>query len=306
MIGLYPTPEHASENLLPDVYLKEHIDKYYEDLFLELTKYGQIDELHIAANLCEHLLGGVFVKFIDENDAEKAHQDLNRRFYEGKAIVAQYSPVTNFRAARCQQFEEGGCSRGAECNYLHVRQPSPELAESLYRFNREFWAAYRKEHGLPEPVIRSQPQRRRAEGRDGRGDRRDFGRRDDRWERRESMDDRHEHRRDDRRDERRGDRRDDRRDDNRGYRRDDRRDDRREDRWGDRREDRWDDSRHDRPDFMRDDREGCWGSRGSYDRFDRGDRWRDDRRDDRPSHWDDHRGNRRDDRREPRDRQERW
>ena len=34
---------------------------------------------------------------------------LNGRYYAGKVIVAEYSPVTDFREAKCRQYNEGSC-----------------------------------------------------------------------------------------------------------------------------------------------------------------------------------------------------
>eukprot|EP00961_Rhodomonas_salina_P066782 896588-Rhodomonas_salina.4 len=34
---------------------------------------------------------------------------LNGRFYAGRLIMAEYSPVTDFRESRCRQYEETSC-----------------------------------------------------------------------------------------------------------------------------------------------------------------------------------------------------
>ena len=34
---------------------------------------------------------------------------LNGRFYAGKVILAEYSPVTDFKEAKCRQYKEGSC-----------------------------------------------------------------------------------------------------------------------------------------------------------------------------------------------------
>jgi len=41
-----------------------------------------------------HLLGNVYVKFRHEEDAQKALSNLAGRFYAGKPIIAEFSPVT--------------------------------------------------------------------------------------------------------------------------------------------------------------------------------------------------------------------
>ena len=78
-------------------------------MFLELAKYGEVEELHVCDNIGEHLLGNVYVKFYDEQDADKAMRGLNGRFYAGKPIKIEFSPVTDFKESRCRLYVEGSC-----------------------------------------------------------------------------------------------------------------------------------------------------------------------------------------------------
>ena len=77
------------------------------------------------------MVGNVYVKFSDEEEAEKALSNLYGRFYAGRALTCEYSPVTDFREARCRQFDEGQCSRGGYCNFMHIREPSRALRKNL-------------------------------------------------------------------------------------------------------------------------------------------------------------------------------
>jgi len=43
---------------------------------------------------------------------------LNGRFYAGKVIVAEYSPVTDFKEAKCRQYKEGAC----DSIFLDIKQ----------------------------------------------------------------------------------------------------------------------------------------------------------------------------------------
>ena len=45
-----------------------------EDVFEELDKFGEIENLNVCDNLADHMVGSVYVKFKDENDAAKAMQ----------------------------------------------------------------------------------------------------------------------------------------------------------------------------------------------------------------------------------------
>ena len=46
-------------------------------------------------------------QFRYEEDAEKAVQQLNNRWFNGLPIHAELSPVTDFREACCRQYEMG-------------------------------------------------------------------------------------------------------------------------------------------------------------------------------------------------------
>lgn len=40
-------------------------------------QYGEIDEINVCENIGEHMVGNVYVKFMREEDADKALEDLN-------------------------------------------------------------------------------------------------------------------------------------------------------------------------------------------------------------------------------------
>ena len=49
---------------------------FYEDIFEELAKHGTIENLNVCDNLADHMVGSVYVKFLDEDAAAKAMQSL--------------------------------------------------------------------------------------------------------------------------------------------------------------------------------------------------------------------------------------
>jgi len=125
----------AEGNKVSDDALKEsltHFEDFYEEVFLELVKFGEVKDLIVCDNLGDHLIGSVYVKFATEEEAENAYKGLNGRYYSGKAIVCEYSPVTDFRESRCRQFEEGACGRGGYCNFMHLKYISRDFKKSLY------------------------------------------------------------------------------------------------------------------------------------------------------------------------------
>jgi len=84
-----------------------HFEDFYEEVFMELAKYGEIEEMAVADNIGDHMIGNVYTKFITEEQAKLAMQGLNGRFYSGRTIMCEYSPVTDFREAKCRQYNDG-------------------------------------------------------------------------------------------------------------------------------------------------------------------------------------------------------
>lgn len=90
--NLYLSPLNSAQtaNQLESHVQKElqmHFDDVYEELFVEMEeKYGEIEELNICENLSDHLVGNTYVKFRYEEDAEKACNDLNNRWFNGQSV----------------------------------------------------------------------------------------------------------------------------------------------------------------------------------------------------------------------------
>lgn len=113
--------------------LQQHFDDIFEELFIEMeSKYGEIEEMNICDNLSEHLAGNTYVKFRYEEDSERAELELNNRWFNGKPIYAELSPVTDFHEACCRQYQMGECPRGGFCNFMHLKPISNSLRRKLY------------------------------------------------------------------------------------------------------------------------------------------------------------------------------
>jgi len=118
---------------MTDVQAQEHFDEFFEEVFTEIEdKYGEIEEMNVCDNLGDHLVGNIYVKFRNESDAEKAVEKLNNRWFNGRPIHAELSPVTDFREACCRQYEMGECTRSGFCNFMHLKPISRELRRELY------------------------------------------------------------------------------------------------------------------------------------------------------------------------------
>jgi splicing factor U2AF subunit len=104
---------------------------FFEDLYVELSKFGRVEALHVCDNLGDHMIGHVYCKFRDEEEASDALQVMNGRYYDGRRMEVEFSPVTDFREARCRDFDEEACARGGFCNFLHVKPVPIGLIRSL-------------------------------------------------------------------------------------------------------------------------------------------------------------------------------
>ncbi|XP_065856098.1 splicing factor U2af small subunit B-like [Euphorbia lathyris] len=116
--------------------IQDHFEDFYQDLFEELSKYGDLESLNICDNLADHMVGNVYVQFREEDHAANALRNLTGRFYAGRPIIVDFSPVTDFREATCRQYEENVCNRGGYCNFMHLKKISRELRRRLFGRNR--------------------------------------------------------------------------------------------------------------------------------------------------------------------------
>ena len=82
--NLYISPVHDPNCKLTETQVQEHFDAFYEDLYGEIaSQYGEIEEMLVCDNLGDHLLGNVYIRFATEEEAAKAMDALNSRFYAG-------------------------------------------------------------------------------------------------------------------------------------------------------------------------------------------------------------------------------
>jgi len=143
---------------------RRHFDVFYQDVFDELDRLGGVEEMHICENLSDHLSGNAYVKFKDEEGAQAALKALEGRYYGGRIVKAEYSPVTDFREARCRPYERKECDRGDYCNFMHIRRLSDELYSKYYRghpTNRRRDYERERDRDRPPRTPREHPRRER-------------------------------------------------------------------------------------------------------------------------------------------------
>merc|ERR1739838_647012 len=151
---------------------QQHYDDFFEDIFLQMEdKYGEVEEMNVCDNLGDHLVGNVYIKFREEEDAAKAVTDLNNRWYNGLPIYCELSPVTDFREACCRQYEMGECTRGGFCNFMHLKPISKHLRKKLYNRRSKEKQGYNPDRCRGGRSRSRSPKRRRdgGERRGGRG-----------------------------------------------------------------------------------------------------------------------------------------
>ncbi|GAA0149440.1 RNA splicing factor [Lithospermum erythrorhizon] len=78
------------------------------------------------------IIESLYLQFKEEDQAAAALQALQGRFYSGRPIIADFSPVTDFREATCRQYEENSCNRAGYCNLMHVKMIGRDLRRKLF------------------------------------------------------------------------------------------------------------------------------------------------------------------------------
>eukprot|EP00932_Pfiesteria_piscicida_P003613 SRR837773.13519.p1 GENE.SRR837773.13519~~SRR837773.13519.p1 ORF type:complete len:156 (-),score=21.66 SRR837773.13519:141-545(-) len=120
----------------------------------------------VLDNVSEHMVGNVYVKYFSESDAAKALTGLTNRFYGGQLIQAEYTPVTDFREARCRAFHETRCARGGLCNFMHVKHVPKAVKRRVVR------EMYDEHPDFTGPGARYHAERERSRSRKGKRKRR--------------------------------------------------------------------------------------------------------------------------------------
>ncbi|KAJ1549367.1 hypothetical protein HK405_004557 [Cladochytrium tenue] len=151
--NVYQNPAHTIGCALNDQQLQDHFDMFFEDMYVELAKYGEIEDLNVCDNVGDHLVGSmwrihfeckntdlictdVYIMYKFEEDAAKAVEAMNDRFYAGRPLYAELSPVTDFGEACCRQYENSECTRGGFCNFMHLKNVTRSLRKELQEAQR--------------------------------------------------------------------------------------------------------------------------------------------------------------------------
>ena len=61
----------------------------------------------MCCNWEPHLRGNVYVQFATEEECSKAYTSFSGRWYAGKQLVCQYTPVNKWKGAICGTYRGG-------------------------------------------------------------------------------------------------------------------------------------------------------------------------------------------------------
>lgn len=112
---------------------KRLINAFFLDIAQALMHFGQIDDLVIAGNKCDHLSGNVICVFHESDAAHAAQEALNNQYYAGRRIVVTLAPVQRLSHGFCtEQMTKGRCEQGEQCSFVHPVEPSPHVFEQIF------------------------------------------------------------------------------------------------------------------------------------------------------------------------------
>jgi hypothetical protein len=86
---------------------------------------------------------------------------LNGRYYAGRHISAEFSPVTDFKEAKCRMFADGHCDRGGHCNFMHPKHVSKDLKKGLTKLMYQEYPDYKAAKTLREQDPEFVPKKRK-------------------------------------------------------------------------------------------------------------------------------------------------
>ncbi|XP_026862709.2 U2 small nuclear ribonucleoprotein auxiliary factor 35 kDa subunit-related protein 2 [Electrophorus electricus] len=160
---------------------------FYEDVLPEFRNAGKVIQFKVSCNFEPHLRGNVYVQYENEDQCKEAFMVFNGRWYAGRQLQCEFSPVTRWKTAICGLFDRQKCPKGKHCNFLHVfRNPGNEFWEADRDLHLSpdrgggftSWHSERRDRILPQRNRSPEPSRyRRDDGRSRSGERHSHKRR---------------------------------------------------------------------------------------------------------------------------------
>jgi len=120
-------PNFFQSSVLPDpdtetdeVEIIHEFEKFYDDVIGEFRAAGIVAMFKCCKNFVSHLKGNVYVQYTKPEDALEAMKMFNGRFYAGRQLTVELSPVVNWKFSICGLYDKQLCPHGKQCNFLHV------------------------------------------------------------------------------------------------------------------------------------------------------------------------------------------
>lgn len=120
--------------------LQFDFDAFYEDVYMEASRFGEVQSMVVCENRNDHLNGNVYIMFSNAQEAQGARDSFNTRWYNERPLYCDLSHVSDFREAICRKHDMRSCERGDECNFMHVQRPTLQLLKDLEKAQ---WKRYR-------------------------------------------------------------------------------------------------------------------------------------------------------------------
>ena len=114
-----PPPEICTQK--PAV-LQTRFEDFFSEIHVEMRKYGVVEEMHVLDNLSDHLVGNVYIRFKERKMAEAMIVANRGRWFAGRCLMPEMSPIPNFAEGRCRKYDMNTCDRGGACNFLHIKK----------------------------------------------------------------------------------------------------------------------------------------------------------------------------------------
>lgn len=114
-------------------------DQFYEDVYMEACTFGPVRSMVVCENGNDHLKGNVYLYYENKDDAQRARDNFNTRWYDERPLYSDLTHITDFREAICRNHDMRACERGNECNFMHIRRPSTKLRIDLEKSQARKW-----------------------------------------------------------------------------------------------------------------------------------------------------------------------
>lgn len=124
---------------LPNMYPGSDIEGYLTDVIAVIGQIAPINELMLSGNTNEHLKGSLYLKFRNEADAQKVCDKISDRWYAGRPLLCELSPINELSSACCRQSVTNECDRGSNCNYVHPMDLPSDLVRRLFESQANTW-----------------------------------------------------------------------------------------------------------------------------------------------------------------------